>query len=210
MSILFNNQITKDSFLICSNICKEQEVTQQYFNQLKKEQKIKSDLLCWQKATVLTLIDTHISSATKKVYLTHHESGMPILSDKSFISISHADEKCIIYHHLNTKVGVDIQKMKASILNLGHKFMNEDELSFLEEVEPEKRVAFATFIWTIKEAVFKYHSEHGIAFKSDVFVKDFNKNDFSEANVLLKTPHKTEIILLKSKQIDDFILTYTM
>ena len=120
--------------------------------------------------------------------LFYDNNGKPHLSNNKFISISHSFDYCGVII-LDTKVGIDIEKIRPKILNISKKFVSNSELKLIKEYS----VRNITKVWTIKEAVFKAFGYPGIDFKKNIIIETLNK-EFDKVRVKV---FKNEIIDLK-------------
>lgn len=117
--------------------------------------------------------------------LKYNKSGKPEL-DNNFISITHSfDYSGIILS--DRKVGIDIEKLRPSILKISKKFINQHEINLIGELSIEN----LTKVWTIKEAIFKAFGFSGIDFKKNIIIESINTG-FQKANVKINKNNKVE------------------
>ncbi len=105
-------------------------------------------------------------------------------------------------------VGIDIEKLGERINILAHKFLNEEELARLPEVDQHK---FLTVIWSAKEALYKLYG------KSEVQMEHMTIAPFEMANEgtikgKLVLDHFQKEYELKYHYSDDgeYLLVYTI
>ena len=117
--------------------------------------------------------------------LKYNKSGKPEL-DNNFISITHSfDYSGIILS--DRKVGIDIEKLRPSIVKISKKFINQHEINLIGELSIEN----LTKVWTIKEAIFKAFGFSGIDFQKNIIIESINTG-FQKANVKINKNNKVE------------------
>jgi phosphopantetheinyl transferase len=117
--------------------------------------------------------------------LKYNKRGKPEL-DNNFISITHSfDYSGIILS--DRKVGIDIEKLRPSIVKISKKFINQHEINLIGELSIEN----LTKVWTIKEAIFKAFGFSGIDFKKNIIIESINTG-FQKANVKINKNNKVE------------------
>ena len=111
--------------------------------------------------------------------------GKPyLLQEDVHISISHSHDYSAIA--MSPKViGIDIQLELDKISRIAHKFIGEDERSFIEE---KKETAYFHAIWGAKESMYKAYGRKSVEFKDDMIVEQFvfNKEGYTFAGRLIK------------------------
>ena len=131
----------------------------------------------------------------KNLKISYSENGSPNLNNHQCVSISHSgDLVCIIIS--KKEIGIDIEMISEKSLRLKEKFIN----SHHTQLNKEK----STLIWSIKEAVFKFHKIGNVDFKKDVFVTEFILEESGEIDIRFKNN------TLKSYyfKVEDFYLAY--
>ena len=131
----------------------------------------------------------------KNLKISYSENGSPNLNNHQYISISPSGNLvCIIIS--DQKIGIDIEKISDKSLRLREKFSN----SHHSKLNKEK----STLIWSIKEAVFKFHEIGNVDFKKDIFVPEFILKDCGEMDINFKNN------TLKSYyfKVENFYLSY--
>ena len=109
--------------------------------------------------------------------ISYSENGSPNLNNHQYISISHSGNLvCIIISE--KEIGIDIEKISDKSLLLKEKFVNPHHT----EINKEK----STLIWSIKEAVFKFHKIGDVDFKKDISVPEFTLKDRGEMDISFK------------------------
>ncbi|NAS31260.1 4'-phosphopantetheinyl transferase superfamily protein [Flavobacteriaceae bacterium R38] len=106
--------------------------------------------------------------------LNYDTEGRPHLSDKKKISITHSFQFSAIIIS-DEIVGIDIEKQRSKIKNIASKF-TEDEFAFISE---DDEIEMLTYIWCIKESLYKAYATAGISFKEHIRITPFSLNDVS-------------------------------
>ena len=102
--------------------------------------------------------------------LFYDNSGKPHLKDGHFISITHSYNYAAVVVS-GFPVGVDIEKQRHKILNIASRFIGY-ESHYLNE-NSDKYIQKLTWIWCIKESLYKLYSKSGISFKKNFLVLPF-------------------------------------
>src|SRR5579859_2571978 len=104
------------------------------------------------------------------------DTRQPFLeSERYHFSISHCSHFAAAIVSSDFRVGVDIELITPRIGLVAPKFLNEDEIHFLNEdytrfleqwgLEEKVRREFLTLIWSAKEALFKWYGRGELDFK---------------------------------------------
>lgn len=113
----------------------------------------------------------------KDLKISYSENGSPNLNNHQYLSVSHSrDLVCIIVS--DQKIGIDIEKISNKSLRLKEKFVNPHHT----ELNKEK----STLIWSIKEAVFKFHKIGNVDFIKDISVPEFTLKENGEIDISFK------------------------
>ena len=102
--------------------------------------------------------------------LFYDNSGKPHLKDGHFISITHSYNYAAVVVS-GCPVGIDIEKQRHKILNIASRFIGY-ESHYLNE-NSDKYIQKLTWIWCIKESLYKLYSKSGISFKKNFLVLPF-------------------------------------
>ena len=102
---------------------------------------------------------------TSDIDISYGKSGEPLM-EGYHISFSHSGEYAAAIVSKTKKVGIDIERISEKILNLYPKFVNEEELKFLDFKNPKE----ITQIWSAKEAIYKLSSGKSPDFLHNIFI----------------------------------------
>ena len=103
------------------------------------------------------------------------DTNKPFLENEaSHFSISHCDNYAAAIVSKTERVGVDVEVPSFKIERIKNKFLNEDELMMLEEVNESLVQNFKlTLMWCCKEAVYKWWSYGGVDFSEKIRLQPF-------------------------------------
>jgi 4'-phosphopantetheinyl transferase EntD len=107
--------------------------------------------------------------------LVYDAFGKPHLKDGKHISITHSYTFSAVVVS-SRPVGVDIEKQREKIIKIASKFIGYED-SYLTENDP-KLIQKLTWIWCIKESLYKLYAIPGMVFKKHFLVLPFG----TEAN----------------------------
>lgn len=103
--------------------------------------------------------------------LFYDENGKPHLHNGKHISITHSFIfSAIIISDL--EVGIDIEKQRAKILRIAHKFTPIEEYRTLANEDAIMRKL--TLVWCAKESLYKSFAHPGVSFIQNIYVEDFS------------------------------------
>ena len=100
-----------------------------------------------------------------------YNEKIPYLSPKDYeISVTHSFPFAALAISKN-KVGIDIKPFNSKIKRIQHKFLMEEESTFIEK---DKEIAYLTIIWSLKESLYKIHHSNYWSLKKHYEVKPFS------------------------------------
>lgn len=133
--------------------------------------------------------------------LTYSSEGKPQLKGYKHVSISHSSEFSTIATS-DYPIGIDLEQIKPKILKIAPRFMDCNHLKDLNEIESQLK---ATFVWGIKESIFKIKNIPGISFPLHISEKPFLHTEaYTEAYLNFNTLSETFEIFQTS--IEDYAL----
>ena len=104
--------------------------------------------------------------------LFYDSNGKPHLKDGKYISITHSYTFSAVA--VSSKpVGIDIEKQRVKITKIASKFI-DFEACFLRE-NSEDYIQKLTWVWCIKESLYKLYATPGMSFKKHFMVIPFGK-----------------------------------
>lgn len=133
--------------------------------------------------------------------VSYSESGKPFIElDNTHISFSHSGKYAALIVN-NTICGIDIEKENPKIEKISPKFLNKVETRFLTIP------GALTWIWCIKEAVFKSFGER-VVFKNDIIIDRFDLGLLT-AIVTYHGVHGSGKFEIKLDRFENYYLAYT-
>lgn len=104
--------------------------------------------------------------------LYYDDEGRPHLKNGNKISITHSFQFSAII--ISDKViGIDIEKQRDKIKAIATKFVGEEDRFVKGDVE------MLTYVWCIKESLYKAYATPGISFKEHIGMLPFSREDRS-------------------------------
>ncbi|RRN76128.1 4'-phosphopantetheinyl transferase superfamily protein, partial [Pseudoxanthomonas sp. SGD-10] len=99
------------------------------------------------------------------------ENGKPFLMNlPHHISLSHSYDYAAVMISENSRVGIDIEIMKDKINRVKHKFLNNNELAFIDTTNTIEHLYVC---WCAKEALYKLNGKKEISFKDNISLESF-------------------------------------
>lgn len=133
--------------------------------------------------------------------VSYSSTGKPIIeSANKNVSFSHSGKFAALMVS-NTACGIDIEKENPKIEKISPKFLNEAEIKLLSVP------GSLTWIWCIKEAVFKYFGER-VLFKYDIIIDRIDP-ELLTAWVIYKGIHGHGKFEIKLDRFENYYLAYT-
>ena len=112
----------------------------------------------------------HVLDINIEAQLRKDKFGKPyLLQEDVHISISHSHDYSAIA--VSPKIiGIDIQLELDKISRIAHKFISDEERSF---IDLENEIAYCHAIWGAKESMYKAYGRKKVEFKDDMVVEQF-------------------------------------
>lgn len=132
--------------------------------------------LHWLSSRVLirTLMQT-----SQFIHLENDLNGKPVIRNFPVaLSLSHSADLSALLLSKKFKVGIDIEQMDPKVLRIQHKFVSENELSF---ISAKNRTAQLYAVWCAKEAMYKLYGLKKLDFREHLHVEPF---DYSDAGLI--------------------------
>jgi 4'-phosphopantetheinyl transferase len=134
--------------------------------------------------------------------LLYSPEGRPILSDGTWVSISHSKNRVAMILSENHPVGIDIEQLRPQIRALSEKFVSDQERR-IWGIQPDDTTLH--LIWGAKEVLYKLYSKGGIDFRADLFV---DKNADGPVTARLRRPDEDFIVNINHGIMDGFMLVW--
>ena len=121
--------------------------------------------------------------------LVYDAFGKPHLKDGKHISITHSYIFSAVVVS-SKKVGVDIEKKREKIIKIASKFIGY-ETAYLRKTDP-KLIQKLTWIWCIKESLYKLCSTPGMVFKKHFLVLPFGTESNSTSAWIIEDQQRSK------------------
>lgn len=132
-------------------------------------------------------------------------SGKPFLTNFPHqISLSHSYDYAAVMVSKDKAVGIDIELIKDKIERISHKFMSEDELSFIGN----NRIEHLYVCWCAKEAVYKLHGKKNISFLDDIRITPFPYLESGSFQAHLDTGNEINDYTVHYDKFDGYMIGY--
>ena len=107
--------------------------------------------------------------------LVKDEWGKPNLANgKGFVSIAHCTDFAAAIYSEKEAVGIDIEPIHEKVLRIADKFLNLEELNFMDV---NNQVEHVIASWCVKEAVYKWYGKRSLSFKNNIKMRPFPSGD---------------------------------
>lgn len=137
--------------------------------------------------------------------LFYNGNGKPHLKDEKHISITHSFTFSAIAVSDN-EVGIDIEKNRAKIKIIQHKFVNFEK-GFIHK--DDDYIQQLTVIWGAKESLYKIYPYGGLTFKNDIDINSFQMAD-KKTTGFIKVKDWDKQYDIGFQQLEDFTLVYAL
>jgi 4'-phosphopantetheinyl transferase len=134
------------------------------------------------------------------------ENGKPYLINfPYYISLSHSYEYAAVMISKNKAVGIDIEIIKDKIERIARKFLNSEELAFIDQ---EQRTEHLYTCWCAKEAIYKLHGKRNISFLDDIRITPFEYEGSGSLEARLDTGKGIQTFRVFYDKFEDYMLGY--
>ncbi|MFT6845563.1 MAG: 4'-phosphopantetheinyl transferase [Flavobacteriales bacterium] len=137
--------------------------------------------------------------------LTYNKHGKPEVDNNDHISISHSGNLVTIARS-NNVCGIDIQQKSEKIAKILPKFLNEEELIWLNTKNQTND--YHHLIWCAKEAIFKVYG-FDVDFKKDISILDFNIQKSGKFEAKVSRNEETNVFTLAYQLLGEYYLVFT-
>jgi 4'-phosphopantetheinyl transferase EntD len=149
------------------------------------------------------------------------DTRKPFLENEQYhFSISHCGDYAAAIASRNERVGIDIELVTPKIERVRHKFINEDEMlflnaeykAFLEQfgMKEKLEMEFLTLLWSAKESIFKWYGSGQMDFKQHMQLNGdmVFKEDELIALPFLFMKEYMRYFTIHAKIFDDLVLAW--
>lgn len=138
--------------------------------------------------------------------LYYDDNGKPHLRDDKYISITHSYIFSAIIVS-DQDVGIDIEKQRAKILNIAHKFTPIEEYRTMANDDAVMRKL--TMVWGAKESIYKSFATPGVSFLQHIYVEDFRLDNLT-TTAHVSFNDATEYYDIKFLEFEEFTCAYAL
>jgi 4'-phosphopantetheinyl transferase len=140
---------------------------------------------------------------TQAFELCYTHQNKPFLNNRTeHISISHSHNKLVVIINTQQSTGIDIELIRDKVINIQHKFLNENEIAMAHN-----DVAVLITLWAAKEAMYKAYGLKELDFKQHLFVDQWNDR------FIVGKMQKEECVknyTLAYERIEDYMMVYVL
>lgn len=181
------------SFLLASNF--DQEKVSSIKFEEKKQQYLAAQLL------LLKTCGTCL--------IEYDQNGKPFLINRSeHISLSHSKNLVGLVFDKTQSTGIDVQYKTSKILKIMDRFVNKDELEFINK-DYSNLLDYLHYIWCCKEAIFKVYGTQ-LAFKDQIFIQSFNPAKDKNVFAIVKKDNQMIQHKLSIDQLENAYFAYVL
>ncbi|SKB76443.1 4'-phosphopantetheinyl transferase family protein [Daejeonella lutea] len=132
-------------------------------------------------------------------------SGKPYLTNfPHHISLSHSYDYAAVMISKHKAVGIDIELIKDKIERIAHKFMNREELSFIDQ----DRIEHLYVCWCAKEAIYKLHGKKNISFLDHIRISPFSYEGAGSFQTSLETEKQINTYTVHYDKFEGYMIGY--
>jgi phosphopantetheinyl transferase len=209
MPIAFHENINEDTAIALWQITESPEVLMQQL-QLKEHELIMLRSLSKEKRNLHWLATRvllrKMLNTTEYIDCQADENGKPILiNHPHHISLSHSYDYAAVMISKTKKVGIDIEIIKNKIDRVKHKFLNTEELAFINS---ENAVEQLYACWCAKEALYKLNGKKETSFKDHIHLSSFEYQDAGEIEAIIEKSTHFNSFTVKYRKFENYLLGY--
>ncbi len=127
------------------------------------------------------------------------------MNGQGFVSLTHTLGFAGAIFHREQPVGIDMDLIREKILGIGFRFLDPQELDFLE-----KDPAHYTMAWSAKESIFKCQGKRGVSFRENILLEPFAPTDQVIKGKIRGTDFADHHYTVEVRRLENVILTYTI
>jgi phosphopantetheinyl transferase len=134
------------------------------------------------------------------------ENGKPILiNHPHHISLSHSYEYAAVMVSKTKKVGIDIEIIKEKIERVKNKFLNNQELSF---INADHQIEQLYVCWCAKEALYKLNGKKETSFKNHIHLEDFVYREKGSLSAKIEKENIAHQFTVNYEKLDNYMLGF--
>jgi phosphopantetheinyl transferase len=134
------------------------------------------------------------------------EHGKPYLANFPYhISLSHSFDYAAVMVSEDKEVGIDIEQVRTKIERIASKFMNDEELGFIEN---SNRIDHLYICWCAKEAIYKLQGKRNVSFKDHIHLEPFHYSESGTFNASLQVNGTRRSFEVHFDKFADYMIGY--
>jgi len=134
------------------------------------------------------------------------EHGKPYLANfPYFISLSHSFDYAAVMISRDKPVGIDIELIKDKIERIAHKFMNDEELSYMDKNHMTDHLYVS---WCAKEAIYKLQGKKNVSFLHNIRLRPFDYQPEGSFGASLELENSRREFNVHYQKIDGYMIGY--
>lgn len=127
------------------------------------------------------------------------------MNGHGYVSLTHTPGFAGAIFHREQPVGIDMDFIREKILKIGFRFLDPEELDFLE-----KDPMHFTMAWSAKESIFKCQGKRGVSFRENILLEPFEINATKIKGKIRGTDFADHHYTVDVRKLENVILTYTI
>jgi len=138
------------------------------------------------------------------------DTRKPFLPSEAFhFSISHCGDYAAAIVSSSHRVGIDIETFTERVHRIKHKYLHPQEQRFVNTFPAEQQTALLTFLWSAKEAMFKWWGNGDVDFSEVLRVMPFAFAEQGSMDAMFWKDQVQEKLVLHFRQLDKQSLVWT-
>ena len=134
------------------------------------------------------------------------EHGKPYLANfPYFISLSHSFDYAAVMISKDKPVGIDIELIKDKIERIAHKFMNDAELSYMDQDHMTEHLYVS---WCAKEAIYKLQGKKNVSFLHNIRLRPFDYQPEGSFQASLELDDSRSEFNVHYQKMDEYMIGY--
>jgi len=127
------------------------------------------------------------------------------MNGQGYVSLTHTPGFAGAIFHREQPVGIDMDLIREKILKIGFRFLDPEELDFLE-----KDPIHYTMAWSAKESIFKCQGKRGVSFRENIILEPFEIGTSIIKGKIRGTDFADHHYVVEVRRLENVILTYTI
>lgn len=134
------------------------------------------------------------------------EHGKPYLENLPHkISLSHSFDYAAVIVSKSKAVGIDIELIKNKIERIAFKFMNKNELAFIDK---QRIIQHMYICWCAKEAIYKLQGKRNVSFLDHIFLNPFPCGDAGVFDATLEIEEQVTNFKVHYEKFNEYMIGY--